>query len=413
MVEESSRSALATGVARRSALAGLGALAMARPRGVRAQGAAPLKIGVLTDLSGMMIDYSGMGSVTSAAMAVEDFGGSVNGRPIQLLRGDHTNKPDVGLGLARSWYDDGVMAIFDIGITSVALGVQTLTREKNRILVLTSSASADLTGSACSPNGIHWTFNNYSQAIGAVRYFSDAGAKTWYFLTVDYAYGRNVQRDTTAMIEAAGGRVLGSTLHPFETTEFSSALLSARASKADAIALATTTAHASAIVKQSDEFGIRKGGQAVAPLSLTLHDVKSIGLQAGQGLIETAPYYWDQNEATRAFGQRYLKRFGKMPNMTQASIHGAVTHYLNAVKAAGTDETGAVLAKMRETKINDFMTKDGYIRADGRVMRDMYILRTKSPAESRSEWDLQTVVGTIPANEAFQPASAACPLIKA
>lgn len=414
MVEEGSRSALGTGLARRSALAGMGALAVARPRGVRAQSRAPLKIGVLTDLSGMMIDYSGMGTVTSATMAVEDFGGSVNDRPIQLLRGDHQNKPDIGLGIARSWYDDGVSAIFDIGLTSVALGVQNLTREKNRVLVLIATASADFTGSACSPNGIHWTFNNYSQAIGPVRYFSGAGAKSWYFLTVDYAYGRNVQRDTTAVIEAAGGKVLGSTLHPFETTEFSSSLLAARASKADAIALATTTAHAAAIVKQADEFGMRGSGQAVVPLSLTLHDVKAIGLQAGQGLIETAPYYWDQNEATRAFGQRYMKRFGRMPNMAQASAWGAVTHYLNAVKAAGTDEAGAVLAQMRATPINDFMTKDGSIRADGRVMRDMYILRTKSPAESKSEWDLQTVVGTIPAAEAFQPANpAACPLVKA
>ena len=399
---------------RRRLIGALGASAVLAGAGrARAQSAEPLKIGILTDLSGMMIDYSGMGSVTSATMAVEDFGGTVLGRPIQLLRGDHTNKADVGAGIARRWYDDGIRAIFDIGLTSVALGVQTLTREKNRILVLTSSASADLTGSACSPNGIHWTFNNYSQALGAVRYFSGAGAKTWYFLTVDYAYGRNVQRDTTAMIEALGGRVLGATVHPFETTEFSSALLEARASKADAIALATTTAHAAAIVKQSDEFGIRRAGQFVAPLSLTLHDVKSIGLQAGQGLIETAPYYWDQNDATRAFGQRYMQRFGRMPNMTQASAWGAVTHYLNAVKAAGTDETGAVLAKMRSTPINDFMTKDGTIRTDGRVMRDMYILKTKAPAESKSEWDLQTVVGTIPAIEAFQPPSPACYLNRA
>jgi branched-chain amino acid transport system substrate-binding protein len=399
---------------RRGVVGALGASAvLLGMRRARAQTAEPIKIGVLTDLSGMMIDYSGMGSVTSAMMAVEDFGGSAIGRPIELLRADHLNKPDVGTAIARRWYDEGVRAIFDIGITSVALSVQSLTREKNRILVLTSTASADMTGSACSPNGIHWTFNNYSQALGAVRYFSNAGAKNWYFLTVDYAYGRNVQRDTTAMIEAAGGKVLGASLHPFETTEFSSSLLEARASKADAIALATTTAHATAIVKQADEFGMRQSGQAVVPLSITLHDVKAIGLQAGQGLIETSPYYWDQNDATRAFGNRYMKRFGRMPNMAQASIWGAVTHYLNAVKAAGTDETGAVLARMHATPINDFMTKDGYIRPDGRVMREMYILKTKTPAESKSTWDLQSVVGTIPATEAFQPPSPACSLNKA
>lgn len=402
---------LAHAPTRRVVLGAAGA-AMIAGRRARAQ-PAPLTIGVLTDLSGMMVDYSGMGTVTSATMAIEDFGGSVLGRPIQLLRADHLNKPDVGLGIARDWYDNGVRAIFDIGITSVALGVQNLTREKNRILVLTSSASADLTGSACSPNGIHWTFNNYSQAIGSIRYFSAAGAKTWYFLTVDYTYGRNVQRDTTAMIEAAGGKVLGATFHPFEATEFSSALLQARASKADAIALATTTAHAAAIVKQSDEFGIRQAGQQVVPLSLTLHDVKSIGLQAGQGLIETAPYYWDQNDETRDFAARYIKRFGRMPNMAQASAWGAVTHYLKSVRAAGTDETGAVLTKMHEMPINDFMTRNGRIREDGRVMRDMYILKVKAPAESTSEWDLETVVGTIPAAEAFGPPNPACKLVKA
>ncbi len=379
----------------------------------RAQTPPPLKLGWLTDLSGMMVDYSGMGSVTAAAIAIEDFGGSVLGRPIVLLRGDHTNKADVGLSIARTWYDEGVRAIFDIGLTSVALGVQNLAREKDRILVLTSTASADFTGANCSPNGIHWTFNSYSQAFGPVKYFSDNGVKTWYFLTVDYAYGRNVQRDSTAMIEARGGRVLGTSLHPFETTEFSSSLIQAKASKADALALATTTAHASAIVKQADEFGLRQSGQRVVPLSLTLHDVKAVGLQAGQGLIETAPYYWDQNEATRAFGMRYLKRFGRMPNMTQASAWGAVTHYLKSVQAAGTDETGPVLAKMRSIPINDFMAHDGWIRPDGRVMREMYILKVKSPAQSKSEWDLEEIVGTIPAEEAFGPASPACPLGKA
>jgi len=398
-------------VTRRGVMGGSGAALLGTA--ARAQAPAPIKLGWLTDLSGMMIDYSGMGSITSATMAIEDFGGSVLGRPIVLLRGDHTNKADVGLSIARTWYDEGVRAIFDIGLTSVALGVQNLTREKDRILVLTSTASADFTGMNCSPNGIHWTFNNYSQALGPVKYFTNSGAKTWFFMTVDYAYGRNVQRDTTAMIEARGGRVLGASLHPFETTEFSSSLIQAKASQADAIALATTTAHASAIVKQADEFGIRQGGQSVVPLSLTLHDVKAIGLLAGQGLIETAPYYWDQNEQTRAFGNRYLKRFGRMPNMTQASAYGAVTHYLKSVQAAGTDDTGPVLAKMRSIPINDFMTRDGWIRPDGRVMRDMYILKVKTPAQSQSVWDLEEVVGTIPAEEAFGPANPACTLGKA
>lgn len=400
-----------TGLTRRGALGAAGALALAGR--ARAQDAAPFRIGVMSDQSGIMLDYSGLGTVASVAMAVEDFGGTVLGRPIEVLRGDHQNKPDVGAGIARGWYDSGVAAIFDIGTTSVALPIQTLARDKDRVVIFTSSASSDLTGSACSPNGIHWVFNNYSQALGAVKVLSDRGARTWYFLTIDYAYGRNVQRDTTAMIEARGGRVVGSTLHGFDTADYSSSLLAAQASGADAIALATTTAHAANIVKQADEFGLRARGQHLAPLSLTLLDAKAIGLEAGQGMIETAPYYWDQNDATRAFAGRYRKRTGRMPNMVQAGAYGAVAHYLKAVRDSGTDAALPVIAQMRATPINDFMTRNGSIRADGRVIRDMYILEVKSPAESHGEWDLERVIGTIPGSEAFQPATAACSLVKA
>ena len=403
----SRRGVIAGGVS--TAVAGLAA---ARP--ARAQAQTPLRIGVLNDHSGIVADLSGMGTVTAATMAIEDFGGTVGGRPIELLHADHLNKTDVGVGIARQWYDEGVTAIFDIGLTTIALGVQSLAREKNRILVLLSTASADFTGSNCSPNGIHWTYNSYSQAVGPVRHFAGLGAKAWFFMTVDYAYGRNVQRDTTAMIGAAGGRVVGSTLHSFDTTDFSSSLVTARASKADVIALATTTAHAAMIVKQADEFGVRSAGQQVAPLSITLHDVKALGLEAGQGLIETAPYYWDQNDSTRALAVRYFKRFGKMPNMIQASAWGAVTHYLKAVQAGGTDAAPDVMARMKATPVNDFMTKDGLVRADGRVMRDMYILQVKKPVDSNGPWDLEQVVGMIPANEAFQPPNPdVCPLVKA
>jgi len=403
--------ALPGGWTRRSLLAGAAALPALR---ARAQATQPLKIGFLTDLSAIMADFSGMGTITSATMAVEDFGGSVLGRPIEVLRADHQNKPDIGVGIARQWYDEGVTAIFDLGITSVALGVQSLTREKNRIVIFLSTASSDMTGSACSPNGIHWTYNNYSQALGAVRYNIEHGGKTWYFLTIDYTYGRNVQRDTTKMIEARGGSVLGSTLHGFDTTDFSASLLAAQSSKADVVALATTTAHSVGLVKQADEFGLRSMGQRIAPLSITLHDVKAIGLVAGQGIIETTPYYWDLNDATRAFADRYRKRFGRMPNMVQASAYGAVMHYLNAVKATGTDSAPEVMARMKATPINDFMTKDAMIRSDGRVIRDMYILQVKTPAESTGEWDLEKVVGTIPGAQAFPPGDpAVCSLLKA
>ncbi len=400
-------------LSRRAVLGAAASIAVIPLHNALAQGSAPVKIGVLTDLSGIMMDYSGAGTVGAVTMAVEDFGGKVGDRPIEVLKADHMNKPDVGSAIARQWYDGGVTAIFDIGSSAVALPVQTLAREKNQLVVFTSSASADLTGSACSPNGIHWTFNNYSQALGAVRYQSEHGAKTWYFLSIDYAYGRAVQRDTTAMIEAAGGRVLGTTLHGFDTSDFSSSILAAQASKADVIALATTTAHAVNLVKQADEFGIRASGQKLAPLSITLHDVKAIGLASAQGMIETAPYYWDQNDVTRAFAERYRKRIGKMPNMAQASAYGAVMHYLKAVQACGTTATDPVIAKMKATPVNDFMTKDGTIRADGRVIRDMYILQVKTPAESTGEWDLEKVVGTIPGKEAFQPPSPDCFLNKA
>lgn len=385
-------------------------LLLAPGEGPRAQ--EPFKIGALSDMSGVVVDLSGPGTVVAMQLAAEDFGGTVLGRPIRILGADHLNKPDVGIAAARKWYDEGVSAIFDVGITSVALGVQQLTRDKNRIAIYLSSASSDLTGKACSPYGIHWTYNNYSQALGVTKFYTDAGEKSWYFMTVDYAYGHNVQRDTTAMIEAAGGKVVGATRHAFDTKDFSSDLLKAQGSGAGVVALATTTGHVANIVKQADEFGIRPR-QKLAALSLTLHDVKGMGLQAAQGLLVTAPYYWDQNDDTRAFAKRYFDRFGKMPNMVQASAYGAVMHYLKAVQAVGADDTAKVAAKMKETPINDFMTKNGRIRDDGRVIRDMYVFRVKTPAASKSEWDLYEAVSTIPGEEAFQKAdSAACPLVK-
>ncbi|WP_342133432.1 ABC transporter substrate-binding protein [Hydrogenophaga sp. OTU3427] len=378
-----------------------------------AQGSGPLKIGVLNDMSGVVVDLSGPGSVVAAKLAIEDFGGKVLGRSIELVEGDHLNKPDTGLTMARQWYDSGVRAVFDIGITTVALGMQDLAREKDRIVVYGSSASSDLTGKNCSPNGIHWTYNTYVQSLGAIKGALDAGGKSWYFITVDYSYGKNVQRDATAIIEAGGGKVIGSTTHPFTTTDFSSQLLQAQASKADVIALATTTAHAAAMIKQADEFGIRAKGQKLAALSLVLNDVKAMGLRSAQDLLTTEAFYWDQNDETRKFANRYKQRFNKMPNMIQASMYGAVSHYLKAVAAAGTDDTSAVLAKMKSTPINDFMTQSGTIREDGRVVRDFYIFRVKKPAESKNEWDLYTQVAKIPAAQAFPPADKqVCPLVK-
>ena len=393
-------------------VAGLACATLGIAAPVVAQAPVPLKIAIMSDMSGVVADLSGPGSVQAAKMAIQDAGGKVLGRPIELLEGDHLNKPDTGLTLARQWYDGGVRAIFDVGLTSVALGVQSLAREKDRLVVFTSSASTDLFGSACSPNGAFWTYDNYNQALGAVKAMVDSGAKTWYFITVDYTFGKNIQRDTTAMIEASGGKVLGASTHTFAATEFSSQLLQAQASKADVIALATTSIHAGAMIKQADEFGIRAGKQKLAPLSLHINSVKAMGLKVAQDLYTTEPFYWDQNDDTRKFATRYRERTGKMPNLIQASTYGAVAHYLKAVAAAGTDTTTNVIAKMRSLPINDFMTRNGSIREDGRVMRDYYVFRIKKPGESKSEWDLYAQVAAIPAAQAVKPVDKACSLVK-
>jgi branched-chain amino acid transport system substrate-binding protein len=372
----------------------------------------PFVIGQLADMSGIVVDLSGPGTTTAMKMAIEDFGGEVLGRKIQLITGDHTNKPDIGIGMARKWYDQGVNAIFDIGITTVAVGVQDLAKEKNKPVIFLSSSSTDLTGKFCSPNGIHWIYDSYSQANGAVHATQADGPKSWYFLTVDYAFGHNSQRDATKMIEAGGGKVIGSTPHPFETTDYSSDLLKAQSSGADVIGLATTTAHIANILKQAEDFGVRQN-QKIAPLSLTIHDVKAVGLPIAQGINSSGPFYWDQDDESRAFSKRYFAAFGRMPNEVQASAWGAVTHYLNAVKAVGSTDTAAIMAKMKETPINDFMTKNGVIRADGRVLRPLRMLRVKSPEKSTGEWDIYEVTGEIPQDKAFAPPNPeACALVR-
>lgn len=383
--------------------------------GVWAQASKPFKIGMLSDMSGPVADNSGAGSVLAARMAIEDFGGKVLGRPIELLEGDHLNKPDVGLAIVRQWYDSDVRAVFDVGNAAVAIPVQALTKEKNRIVVFTSSASADLTGKYCSPNGIQWVYNSYPQAQAAIKGMMDGGGKNWYFITVDYTFGKTLQHDATEIVEKDGGKVVGSTTHPFSATDYSSQLLQAQASKAQVIGLATSSFHSPGMIKQAGEFGIVDGGQKLAPLSMVLSDIKALGLNAAQGLYIGEAYYWDQNDETRKFAMRYKARLGKdrMPSMMQAGTYGAVMHYLKAVAAAGTDDTATDLAKMKSTPINDFMTRNGTIRDDGQVMRDFYIFRVKKPSESRSAWDLYAPVATLPAKDAFRKADKAlCPLVK-
>jgi len=379
--------------------------------GAWAQAGGPFKIAIMNDMSGPVKDMSGPGSVLAAQMAIEDFGGKVLNRPIELLVGDQLNKVDTGLTLARQWYDSGVGAIFDIGISSLAIAMQDLAKEKNKLAIFTSSASAELTTKYCGPNGIQWVYNAYPMQQAVINGVMKGGAKTWYFITVDYSFGHSVQKDAEAMVAKLGGKVIGSTTHAFSATDFSSQLLQAQASKADAIGLATTSFASPAMIKQAKEFGIT---QVVAPLSFMISDIKGLGLEAAQGLYVGEPYYWDRDADSRKFAMRFKDRFGgKMPNFIHVGTYSAVSHYLKSVAAAGKDDTASVLAKMKSLPINDLITKNGTIRADGQVLHDFYVFKVKKPSESKSEWDMFTQVGTVPGNEAFRaPDPTLCNLVK-
>ncbi|MBV1796273.1 ABC transporter substrate-binding protein [Siccirubricoccus sp. G192] len=373
-----------------------------------------VRIGVLDDMSGPFADQQGMGDVVSARMAIEDFGGQVLGSPIELVFGDLQNRPDIGMGIARRWYDqEGVDAIFGIGNSAVALAVQQLTREKDRINVSVAAGTTDLTGRGCTPNGLHWTYDNYALARGTVSAMIGEGKRRWYFITSDYAFGHSLEANGTEIVRALGGEVLGATRAPLNETDFSAHLLRAAQSGAQVLGLAVAGTDLINAVKQMGEFGLTKRGIQPAALLCLLTNVKAIGLETAQGLVFTEAYYWDQNDETRAFSARFARIHGRPPTMFQASMWGAVTHYLKAIKAAGTDAAPAVMAKMREMPINDFMTHGGRIREDGRVIRDMYLMRAKRPSESRGEWDLLEVVKTIPGDQAFRPASESeCPALR-
>lgn len=373
-----------------------------------------VKIGVLDDMSGVFADQQGMGDVVAARMAIEDFGGRVLGAPIELVYGDLQNRPDIGMGIARRWYDqEKVDAIFGVGNSAVALAVQQLTREKNRINVTVAAGTTDLTGTGCTPNGLHWTYDNYALARGTVTAMMAEGKRKWFFLTSDYAFGHSLEANGAAVVRALGGEVVGSTRAPLNESDFSAHLLRAAQSGAQVVGLAVAGTDLINAVKQMGEFGLLRRGMQPAALLCLLTNVRAIGLDMAQGLVFTEAYYWDQNDETRAFSTRFARIHGRPPTMFQASMWGAVTHYLNAVRDAGTDATQPVLEKMRATPINDFMTKNGRIREDGRIIRDMYLMRAKRPAQSRSEWDLLEVVQTIPGDQAYRPAAESeCPLLR-
>lgn len=380
-----------------------------------AQSNGPVRIGVLDDMSGILADQQGPGDVIAAQMAVEDFGGKILGRPIEVLSADHMNKADVGALAARSWYDNNdVQMITGLGNSAVALAVQEITRSKNRVQIATSAGTADLTGKACSPNGAHWVFDTYAQAQVIGKEVVRRGGKSWYFITADYAFGHALERDTTRVVREAGGEVLGSSKYPTGSPDFASYLLNAQASGAKIIGLANSGNDTVNSVKQANEFGLIEAGQQPVALLAFITNIKAAGLAATKGLIFTEAFYWDQNDETRAFSKRFAERhYQRPPTSLQAGTYSGTLHYLKAVAAAGTLEASAVMSKMREIPVNDFMTKNGRLREDGRLVRDMYLLEVKTPKESKGDWDLLKVLSTIQGDEAFRPMlDGDCPYLK-
>ena len=372
-----------------------------------------VRLGVLTDETGNFSALSGPGAVLAAEMAVADFGGQVAGKRIELIHADHQNKTDLGVQIARRWYDaDGVDAIVDVPNSAIALAVQGLARERAKALLISGSGTADLTGKACAPTAVQWTWDTYAFATGTAKALLAQGYKDWFFLTADFAFGQAMQRDATAVIEAAGGRVVGSVKHPLQSSDFSSFLLQAQASKAAIIALANGGGDTINSIKQAEEFGIMRGGQKLAAMAIYITEVHAIGLAGAQGLQFTTAFYWDRTEATRAWSQRFFARHGAMPSQTQAGVYSAVTHYLKAVASSGTDDGKRVVETMRTLPIDDFFAANATLRPDGRMVHDMYLVEVKAPAESHYPWDYYKIVRTLPGNEVFRAPIADCPLVK-
>ncbi|MBN8975747.1 MAG: ABC transporter substrate-binding protein [Rhizobiales bacterium] len=377
-----------------------------------------VKIGVLNDMSGLYADLAGPGSVVAAQMAVEDSGLTKKGWKIDVISADHQNKPDIGVNIARQWIDvDKVDVISDVPTSSVALAVANLAKEKNSILLDSGAGSSDLTNKACSPNTIHWTYDTYTLAHGTGTALTKSGGSTWFFLTADYAFGAALERDTTAAVEAAGGKVVGAVKHPLNTADFSSFLLQAQASKAKVIGLANAGGDTVNAIKQAAEFGITSGGQKLASLLMFISDVHALGLQTAKGLNMTETFYWDLNDGTRAFSKRFQDRMKNhaMPTMVQAGVYSSLLHYFKALDSLGENphDGAKMVAKMKTMPTDDPIFGKGSIEANGRVLHPAYLFEVKSPAESKGPWDYYKLVATIPANEAFTPLDkSTCPLLK-
>jgi branched-chain amino acid transport system substrate-binding protein len=372
----------------------------------------PIKIGVLTDMAGPYAAITGKGAVVAAKLAIEDFQKEAPDQKVELLSADHQNKPDIATGIARKWFDvDGVSMVSELTTSAVALAVQKLAEDKNRVSIASGAGSSDLTGKACSKTGFHWTYDTYALANGTGRAIMDQGAKRWYFLTVDYAFGKALQEDVTQAVRAKGGEVIGEVKHPLNTSDFSSFLLQAQQSGADVIGLANAGADLINSIKQANEFGIPQK-QRLAALLVYITDVHALGLPVAKNVFLTTAFYWNANDETRAWSKRYFDQMGSMPTMAQAGIYSGVLHYLRAASKAKSVEGDKVAGVMREMAVNDAFAKGGKVRADGRMVHDMYLAQVKEPQQSKGPWDYYNIVKVIKGDEAFRPmANGGCPLV--
>jgi len=375
---------------------------------------APLKIGIMSDFSSVYSDIGGAGNVEGTKMAIEEFGGTMFGKPIEIVTADPQNKADAAATIARKWYEaDNVDMIIDLPTSATALAAMEMSKRFEKIMIVTDAASSDITGKSCSPYTAHWTYDTYGNAHTVGSAIVKQGGDSWFFITADYLFGHSIERDTGDVVKGAGGKILGSARHPLNTADFSSFLLQAQSSKAKIVGLANGGGDTINTIKQAAEFGIVSGGQNLAGIVMFISDIHSLGLKLAQGLIITEAYYWDLNDRTRAFGKKFFERMKRMPTMNQAATYSATLHYLKAVKAAGTRETKAVLAKMRETPVRDAFTDNGVLREDGRMVHSMFLLEVKKPEESKYPWDYYKVLAEVPGDQVFRPMKdGGCPLIK-
>jgi branched-chain amino acid transport system substrate-binding protein len=373
-----------------------------------------VRIGVLTDLSSWGRDNSGPGSVEAAKMALEEFGPTVLGKPIEIISADHQMKTDVGVQIVRGWFDNGkVDAVVDIPNSGIAIAVHNMVRERNKIALLSGPGASSLTDELCSPNTVHFTYDTYALSKVTASAVIKEGGKSWYFITADYAFGQQLEKDATRFINEMGGKVLGGVKHPTNTADFSSFALQAQSSKSDVVAFANAGQDTDNAIKQSGEFGLVQGGQKLVGLLMFDTDVHAIGLKSAQGTYMTTASYWNMDEATRAWSRKFYERTKVMPTMIQTGVYGSVLHYLKAIKAAGTDDPAKAMAKMRELPIEDTFVHGGRLREDGRVIRDMYLAKVKTPEQSREPWDYLEIIKTVKGEDAFRPVSESkCPLLK-